>query len=206
MERLRLSGIPVSPGLFDEVVSIPIDHEAIPPHIAATVIVVPNVLCRGNGAVGSVWRLLFPESRRSAVFHFQADAAHLCCAPSHVNMNGWELSVTENLNGGLEGRWISAAITGRRRSGALRLETISTRFCTGRNSCIEKIPTSDRRVGSYSRMYRSHISFSVEPTRARPLDLQALMPRISRLRWPLGEVWIGLSRLTHPFASSNWIT
>src|SRR5947199_289051 len=65
-----------------EVVSIPIDHEAIPPHIAATVIVVPNVLCRGNGAVGSVWRLLFPESRRSAVFHFQADAAHLCCAPS----------------------------------------------------------------------------------------------------------------------------
>src|SRR5947199_8457343 len=45
----------------------------------------------------------------------------------YVNMNGWELSVTENLNGGLEGRWISAAITGRRRSGALRLETISTR-------------------------------------------------------------------------------
>ena len=32
--------------------------------------------------MGSVWRLLFPESRRSAVFHFQADAAHLCCAPS----------------------------------------------------------------------------------------------------------------------------
>ena len=105
MERLRLSGIPVSPGLFDEVVSIPIDHEAIPPHIAATVIVVPNVLCRGNGAVGSVWRLLFPESRRSAVFHFQADAAHLCCAPSHVNMNGWELSVTENLN-----RWFGGTL------------------------------------------------------------------------------------------------